>query len=94
MLFEPFDKAYQAAADMAGLNFDQMALILNMGVSTFVGIGLNVILGLNLPRFVRYTYIIATGIFLQCFMYRWQSIHIFIMAGVSFLCMTYLPRDF
>ena len=93
MSFEVLDAALADLSGKLGLPVDQLALVLVMGAAMFTGVGLNVILGLNLPKAVRYSYTIGLGVFLQIFLYRWQAIHIYIMSGMSFLMFTYLPRD-
>ena len=92
MIFEPIDAVIKGMADMIGLPFDQMQLIISMGASTFAGVGLNVILGLKLPREVRYLYAIIVGIILQIYMFRWATIHIYIMGLVTFVIIGYGMR--
>ena len=56
-----------------------------------------IFLGLLLPAlpstFVTQVYCIATGVFLQCYMFGWGIIHVFIMMGVTYFIMMAFPRS-
>lgn len=66
---------------------------MSMGASTFAGVGLNVLLGLKLPKPVRYFYTILIGVVLQLYMYRLAVAHIYLMGLVTFAIISFMPRD-